>query len=506
MFEVPGILYALAGCGFVMVLVQVLYNRTKPNPAPLPPGPKGLPILGNALDFPQSQPWVTFAQWAKEYGPIVHLQVLGQSIVILNDVNYAFDMLDKKGRQYSNRPTLVMGGELVGWDQGPALIQFGKTWSDYRRLMAQFLGTRSRVDTSYGEILRGATREFLRDIKENPNEWREHGRRFAAAIVLKITYGYKAGDKDDALVKLVDEAMEQFSETTTPNAFAVDLFPFLKFVPEWVPGTAWKKKATHYHATLQAMLNRPYDMVKEQMSRGTATSCFVSDLLDTKKSEDENEQSIKWAAAGIYSAAVTETFFLAMTLHQDEQRKAQDELDRVLGRSVMPTAADRARLPYTEALFLEVFRKYSIGPLGLPHVAVTDDIHQGYHIPKNSMILTNNWLFYRDSRLYADPEKFSPERFLSSNGRNKELDPRDILFGYGRRACPGVHLADASMWILFSSILAFFHINPPVRNGNPILPSGKFTEGTISRPEPFDCVITPRDETTDIIYRNLDED
>jgi hypothetical protein len=86
-------------------------------------------------------------------------------------------MLDKKGRQYSNRPTLVMGGELVGWDQGPALIQFGKTWSDYRRLMAQFLGTRSRVDTSYGEILRGATREFLRDIKENPEEWREHGRR-----------------------------------------------------------------------------------------------------------------------------------------------------------------------------------------------------------------------------------------------------------------------------------------------------------------------------------------
>jgi hypothetical protein len=77
--------------------------------------------------------------------------------------------------------------------------------------------------------------------------------------------------------------MEQFSETTTPNAFAVDLFPFrtpclfphecnesncltpVKFVPEWIPGTAWKKKAVHYRATLQAMLNRPYDMVKEQM-------------------------------------------------------------------------------------------------------------------------------------------------------------------------------------------------------------------------------------------------
>ncbi|KAJ7708760.1 hypothetical protein B0H17DRAFT_364537 [Mycena rosella] len=86
--------------------------------------------------MPQSLPWLTFSRWAKTHGPIVHRRILGRSIIILNDVNYAIDMLDRKSRIYSNRPDFVMGGELVGWDEGPTLIQFGKKWSEHRRLMA----------------------------------------------------------------------------------------------------------------------------------------------------------------------------------------------------------------------------------------------------------------------------------------------------------------------------------------------------------------------------------
>ena len=67
--------------------------------------------------------------------------MLGQSIVILNNAQYALDMLDKKGRIYSNCPTLMMAGKLVGWDEGPALIQVSKTWSEYCRLFAQFMDT-----------------------------------------------------------------------------------------------------------------------------------------------------------------------------------------------------------------------------------------------------------------------------------------------------------------------------------------------------------------------------
>ncbi|KAK7021385.1 hypothetical protein VNI00_017376 [Paramarasmius palmivorus] len=480
-----------------------LYRSSKAHtPAPLPPGPKGLPIVGNVADVPPSHPWVRFKELGDQY---VHLEVLGQHIIILNDAQYAFDMLDKKSRVYSNRPRLVMAGELIGWEQAPALIQPTKTWSQYRRLMAQFLGSRSKVDVAYGDVMQQSTLEFLKDILDTPNGWKEHGRRFAGSIVLKIAYGYSAAKKDDSLVALVDEAMVGFSEATAPGAFAVDLFPFLQYVPSWVPGTAWKKKAEHYHKTLEQMAEVPFSMVKKQLASGTAASSFVSDLLSAKKEDDWN---IKWSAAGIYSggaettAAVNETFFLAMTFQQEAQAKAQQELDTVLGRGVLPTLKDRPRLPYVEALIAEVMRKYSIGPLGLPHVASEDDIFEGYFIPKGAMVMTNNWNFYQDERNYKNPELFSPERFM---GENKERDPRDFLFGYGRRICPGLHLADTSMWLLFSSILAMFTIKPPVgEDGKEIWPSGKFLTGSISCPEPFECVITPRQGSAEIITRHLD--
>lgn len=420
------------------------------------------------------------------------------------------EMLDKKSRIYSNRPQLVMGGELVGWDQGPALIQFGKRWSEYRRLMAQFLGTRTKIETAYNPLLEKSTHVFLHGLLQSPSMWKEHGYRFAGAIVLQIAYGYRAEDENDPLVKLVDEAMEQFSEVTAPNAFAVDIFPFLRFVPQWFPGGSWKKKASHYHNTLQSMLETPFNWVKKQMVEGTSISCFVSDLLDSVEASREEEQVVKWAAAGIYSggaettAAVFETFILAMVLQPEAQSKAQSELDAVLGHCTAPRLSDRPRLPFMEALISEVLRTYTVGPVGLPHVASEVDVHDGYFVPKGTIIFTNNWLFYRDNNTYADPETFRPERFIETAAHAKEKDPNDILFGFGRRACPGVHLADMTMWLLFTSILVFFEISPAIEDGVPVFPSGKFLDGMISHPEPFKCTIRPRKGAEEAIQRLLD--
>ncbi|KAJ7493305.1 cytochrome P450 [Mycena galericulata] len=487
--------------GAAALIVTLYYVRPKKNVPPFPPGPKGVPVLGNVVDLPQSQPWVTFSRWAKEHGPIVHLRVFGKSIIVLNDVKYATDMLDKKSRIYSNRPTLIMGGELVGWAEGPALIQFGKTWADYRRLMAPFLGTRSKIELTYNDVLEKATQAFLNSVLLSPDMWKDHGYRCAGAIVLKIAYGYQAKDNNDPLVTLVDEAMHQFSELTAANSI----------------------RTVRYHKTLQTMLDTPFEWVKKQMAMGTSMSCFVSELLDLTKSTQEEERLIKWGAAGIYSgelsmhtylcirslennndfqtAAVIETFFLAMVLQPDAQRKAQRELEEVLGHCATPSLADRPRLPYTGALISEIFRRYTIGPLGLPHVAAEDDVHNGFFIPKDAIILTNNWLFYRDRKTYADPEVFRPERFIETAAHKKEKDPRDMLFGYGRRA---FHLADASMWLLFASILVFFDISAPFEDGRPLLPSGRFLDGSISRPEQFKCAIKPRRGAKEAIHRLLE--
>ncbi|KAF5372558.1 hypothetical protein D9758_005187 [Tetrapyrgos nigripes] len=393
-------------------------------------------------------------------------------------------MLDKKSRIYSDRPVLIMAGQLLGWDKGPALIPFCQTWSEYRRLFAQIMGTRSKID-SFNELFTDETHTFLRNVLETPNSWLDHSRRYAGALVLQVAFGYKAKEKDDHLVELVDEAMDNFSETTASNAFMVDVFPSMQYIPAWFPGAEWKRKSIKYQKTLQEMLEVPFLWVKQQMAAGTASNCFVSRQLEAKSLTAEEETTIKWAAAGIYSGgadttvAHIECFFLAMTLHVESQKKAQAEMESVLGVGVLPTLADRGRLPYFEALFTEVYRCYTLAPTGLPHVCTQDDIHDGYFIPKGSIIFSNVWQFLHDPKTYSNPDKFSPERFLETPGHPKEKDPKDYVFGFGRRSCPGMHFADASMWILLASLVAGFDIRPPVKDGKPILPSGKFADGSI---------------------------
>ncbi|KAJ7596050.1 cytochrome P450 [Mycena floridula] len=329
----------------------------------LPPGPKGLPLVGNiASDLPSSWPWVKFAEMGKKYGGMTYLPRCSR------------DLLNRQNKLSSNRPVLTMGGKLVGWDQGPALIQFGDTWSQHRRLLSQFMGHPSNKKQTY---------------------WTHHTRYYAGSIVLTVTYGYSTKGRDDKLVKLVDNAMEQFSETTAANAFMVDIFPILRFVPEWFPGAAWKKN--------------------------TSQSCFVSDLLHETTKSREEMAVIEWAAAGIYSGGADTPLFFALTVHQDEQVKAQAEIDTVLGQGSLPTLADR---PFAEAM-----RVYTLGPIGLPHVTTEPIVHEGYFIPKGIIVLTNNWQFFRDPDTYPEPEVLRPERFM---GAKKERDPRDFSFGYGR--------------------------------------------------------------------------
>lgn len=80
-----------------------------------------------------------------------------------------------------------------------------------------------------------------------------------------------------------------------------------------------------------------------------------------------------------------------MTLHSEVQRKAQEEIDRVVGSHRLPTFDDRDNLPYVEAVVKECFRWHPIAPMGIPHVSTEDDVCEGYLIPKGAMVIPNIW-------------------------------------------------------------------------------------------------------------------
>ncbi|KAG1852552.1 cytochrome P450 [Suillus subluteus] len=481
-------------CVGVYLLKQV-FNKKKP--AAYPPGPPGWPLIGNVLDVPHIKPWLTFTEWGKKYGDILHIEVLGQHIVVLNSLKIAIDMLDNKSTIYSDRPILPVGGELIGWKNATPLLPYGDRLRRHRKNFHNVIGTRAAMGI-YNQVEEVETRRFIKRVFKKPDQLEAHVRHTAGAVILRISHGYEVKENDDPFVDVADRALDQWSRVTAPGAFVADVVPFLLKAPEWFPGAGFKRVAREWHDTLEEMVSAPYKFVVDQMAAGIAPESFTSNLLGGSPLSAEDEHVVKWSAATLYAGASDTTvstinsFFLAMTLFPDVQKKAQAEIDAVVGPDRLPSITDQDSLPYIGALAKEALRWHAVIPTGFPHCVSEDDIHDGYYIPKGSVVIPNIWFMLHDPEIYVNPWQFNPERFLVNDGKKPEIEPRTICFGFGRRICPGIHLVEASVWLSIAMSLAVFDISKAVENGIEIIPDVDQSSGTISHPKPFKCSIKPR--------------
>ena len=99
------------------------------------------------------------------------------------------------------------------------------------------------------------------------------------------------------------------------------------------------------------------------------------------------------------------TFFLAMNAFPEVQKKAQEELDRVIGSGRLPVSADRDNLPYIMAVMKETHRWHPVAPMGLPHTSTAEDVCQGYRIPKGAMLMPNTWYVRWNVRIHPVADK-----------------------------------------------------------------------------------------------------
>ncbi|KXN92569.1 O-methylsterigmatocystin oxidoreductase [Leucoagaricus sp. SymC.cos] len=483
------------GLGLVTLLIaRHLYLRKRG--AHLPPGPGRLPLIGNLLDMPKEKEWLAFADWGEKYGDLVSVSILGKRFIIVNSVQIAVDMLEKKGSIYSERPIVTMGGELIGWKNAMALLPYGERLRSYRRLFYHTIGNSTSMST-FHSVEEAETHKFLKRLVSSPQYLAKHIRHTSGAIILHISHGYEVKESDDPLVELADTALGQFSLSMAPGGFVVNLVPLLRYIPEWFPGAKFKKVAREWEATLEGFVEKPHRFVKDQMDAGIAPQSYTASLLADPELTQEKEFNIKWSAASMYGGGADTTvssiyaFFKAMALYPEVAAAAQAEIDAVVGSDRLPSFADREDLPYINALILEVLRWHTVGPTGIPHAVKEDNIHNGYLIPKGALVITNIWQMQRDPKLYDDPLVFNPKRFL---GPNPQCDPRKICFGFGRRICPGRVMAEASIFISCVMTLAVFDISKYVEEGRIIEPVVDQTTGTISHPTAFQCTIKVRSQ------------
>ncbi|KAN0084502.1 Cytochrome P450 [Tylopilus felleus] len=501
------IAYAVAfGC-FTLIYLGRRYLRNTRSTGPLPPGPPGLPWVGNVIGIDTNAPWLTYRDWAKAYGDLVHSRLLGKDIIIINSEKIAKDLLDNHSSNNSDRPYLITN-DLCGLGFNSALLPYGDRWRLHRRFFHQTF--RADAAQRFLPFQHRKACQFLRQLFSAPAQLDEYIFEYTASIVLNSAYDYDPPSHDDALIKMVAKVQEIALSVVRPNiAIIVATFPMLLKLPAWLPGMSFKTDMAIARNLTRQYVETAFEYSLQRVRDCSIAPSMIHDALRNMEEKgtvpDETwTKELKEAAATAFLAAsetshsVILTFFLMMMLNPAVQERAQAQIDAVVGKDRLPTVEDRSLLPFIDAICRETLRYSPVVPLSVPHTAVDDDMYRGFHIPKGSLLITNLWAMAHDESRFPDPDAFIPERFLNDDGSLKPNDIENIAYGFGRRICVGRHFADTSVRSLIAKVLAVFKILKPLdEHGREISVEPKFTSGLGIRPVPFQCRIVPRFPGTD---------
>ncbi|KIK91718.1 hypothetical protein PAXRUDRAFT_148866 [Paxillus rubicundulus Ve08.2h10] len=492
----------------VDIVRRLLRNSREGKGSPLPPGPTPIPLLGNALSVDIEEPWKTYTAWSAAYGSpgdVLYARLLDQEFVVLNSQSDAVELLEKRSQIYSDRPFIATvapyGFRFVFVFQG-----YDDHWRLCRRIFHQTF--RANTVLTFRPMQLRRARQMIVNMIDHPDRYAFHYSTFSAAVALSAVYDYEPKLRDDPMVHILDRFISAFLPATTPeNAVLLKMFPFLLRIPDWLPGSSIKRGAKTACEWAVKTVETPYQYAQERMEASRQPSfSMVSEHIARMQKFDEPYRSdytsaLKDASAtaiiadGAQTTSTVLMFTLAMVQNPRVWKRAQAEMDAVLGMERLPDFEDRPFLPYVEAVLRETQRWQPVGPLGAPHATTSSDIYKGFYIPKG-MSCVRTCIFSamsRDEARYPNAEQFTPERFLTAEGTLTDDNPADYIFGFGRRICPGRYTADASVWSAIATMLATLEFAlAKDAEGKDITPTPKYVNGLARHPETFPCRISPR--------------
>ncbi|KAG1792202.1 cytochrome P450 [Suillus plorans] len=447
----------VAACVGVIGTIAWVYLRKSDSRLPLPPSPPTWRLRGHFL--PPREPFLAVAQWIDEYGPLITIRSGMQNMVIIGRYKAAMDIMEKQGRTLADRPRLVAAGEILSRGLSLGFCHAGDRLRRLRRALHTHLQPKSA--DAYQPLQMSQARTLILNIIDDPSNFQNHAISCAASTILKVAYGKTSPTSaTDHEVREARHIMFRFRTVLRPGAYWVDSIPWLKYLPWYALDLKDDYKRTTRLYTDQ--LNR----VKLQMRNEDIGPSFSKYILENGHLYDLTEMEIAYLSGSFFGAGTETTataictVLMAAAHFPEEQAKVQAELDAVIGRERAPTFADRPSLPRLEAFISEALRWRPLAPFGFPHRTTEDVIwaSENYCIPAGTTVIGNHWAISRDPEVYPEPEAFKPQRWIDDQGRLRD-DLAFFVYGFGRRVCPGQHVANRSVFINSLLVLWAFQLN-----------------------------------------------
>ncbi|OJA12084.1 hypothetical protein AZE42_02186 [Rhizopogon vesiculosus] len=352
--------------------------------------------------------------------------------------------MEKEGEALADRPRMIAAGEMLSGGLLLGLIPVGDRFRRMRRVLHTHL--QPKAAETYQPMQMSQAKKTVLDILDDPYDFHNHVITCAATTVMKVAYGKDTPTTaTDSAVKTVRRSLDRFHIDLRPGGYLVDTIPWLKYLPFYGLELKLAFMGIRRHYTSQL------NIVKQQLQSNTdVVPSFAKFALENGPSYGITELEAAFLAGGIFGAGFTTTssaictVLLAAACFPEEQAKVQNELDAVIGRHQAPTFADHESLPYLQAFISEALR-WRPGPIanGFAHRTTKDE---NYCIPAGTTVFGNHWAISRDPEVYPEPDAFKPRRWINDEGRLR-ADPQFFIYGFGRRVCPGQHIANRSVFI-----------------------------------------------------------
>ncbi|XP_075692263.1 cytochrome P450 2B11-like [Rhinoderma darwinii] len=433
----------------------------------LPPGPPPLPFIGNIHQVKHRELLLSLQQFQEKYGPIFTVYFGSQPSVMLCGYDMVKEALIDHKDVFSGRGRRPLVESVI---KGYGIIDSnGERWKQMRRFALTTLRNFGMGKRSIEQRIQEEAQFLVEEFSKT--EGKSFDPTFLLGcsisnIICSIVFGKRFSYNDEhflSLLKNITGALRFM------NSGWGMIFYYFHRLLRHLPGPHQKgiRYLTDVKAFVQERVDESLDTLNADSTRHFI-DCFLVKMQQDQQnpaSEFHNKNlvasSMNLFFAGTETTSTTLRYgFLALLKYPEIQAKIQDEIERVIGDRC-PSAEDRTKMPYTEAVIYEIQRFSDIIPTGVPHATTEDVSFRGYTIPKGTEVFPLLTTVLNDPKQFPQPGLFSPDRFLDDKGALKKY-AAFMPFSAGRRMCPGEGLARMELFLFLTTILQNFTLTTVV--------------------------------------------